>query len=180
MSSKNTYAANNIAYIDGANLYKGVEQLGWSLDYARFQVWLCEKYAVQKSYLFIGRVPKYANLYKNLEERGFTLIFKDIIYDSDGKVKGNCDADLIVQVMRDVYETPFDKVILVSSDGDYASLVSFLIEKKKILTVLSPYETTKCSLLLKRTSVSIAYLSDQKSILQMSDNKKAPDADRTA
>ena len=54
---------NNVAYIDGANLYKGAEQLGWSLDYRRLRVWLREKYGVQQAYLFLGLVPKYKNLY---------------------------------------------------------------------------------------------------------------------
>ena len=35
---------NNFAYIDGANLYRGIESLGWKLDYRRFRVWLFEKY----------------------------------------------------------------------------------------------------------------------------------------
>jgi len=96
----------------------------------------------------------------------FTLVFKEINYDGNGKVKGNCDADIVVRAMRDAYENTFNKAVLVSSDGDYASLVSFLIEKKKMLVVLSPYETKKCSVLLKRTGVPIAYISDQKSVLQ--------------
>ncbi|MEK7665600.1 MAG: hypothetical protein AAB337_01830 [Patescibacteria group bacterium] len=37
---------NNFAYIDGANLYKGVAGDGWKLDYRRFRVWLEEKYGV--------------------------------------------------------------------------------------------------------------------------------------
>ena len=185
----------NIAYIDGANLHKGAEQLGWILDYARLKVWLRDKYDVQQVYLFLGLIPKYKNLYNSLQEKGFTLVFKEVIYDSDGKVKGNCDADIVVHVMKGAYEGLFDKVVLVSSDGDYASLVSFLLEKNKILTVLSPYETKKCSVLLKRTGVPIAYISDQKNILQTrvedivevqvpiempAENKKAPDADGTA
>lgn len=158
---------NNVAYIDGANLYKGAEQLGWNLDYRRLRIWLCEKYGVQQAYLFLGLVPKYKNLYTNLQEKGFTLVFKEVTYDGDGKIKGNCDADIVVRAMRDAYENTFDKVVLISSDGDYASLVSFLIEKKKMLVVLSPYETKKCSILLKRTGVSIAYISNQKAILQV-------------
>ena len=35
---------NNFAFIDGANLHKGVNGLGWKLDYERFRVWLSEKY----------------------------------------------------------------------------------------------------------------------------------------
>ena len=34
---------NNVAYIDGANLHKGIETLGWEFDYGRFRVWLKEK-----------------------------------------------------------------------------------------------------------------------------------------
>lgn len=29
--------SNNFAYIDGANLYRGVESLGWELDYRGFR-----------------------------------------------------------------------------------------------------------------------------------------------
>ena len=125
---------NNYAYIDGANLRKGTEQLDQKFDYGKFRVWLKEKYAVTQVYLFLGLVPKYKNLYTHLQELGFTLVFKEVTYDGNGKVKGNCDADIVVKVIRDAYENTFKKAILVSSDGDYASLASFLIEKNKLHT----------------------------------------------
>ena len=59
-TSKNT--TNNYAYIDAANLYNGMRDFGWELDYKRFRVWLYEKYSVQKAYIFIGLIPKYKNL----------------------------------------------------------------------------------------------------------------------
>lgn len=170
---------NNVAYIDGANLHKGISQLDWVLDYGKLRVWLSEKYGVQHAYLFLGLVPKYKNLYVYLQEAGYTLIFKEVTYDGNGKVKGNCDADIVVRAMRDAYENIFDKTILVSSDGDYASLVLFLIEKVKLEAVLLPAISKKCSILLKRTGAKIAYINDQRSILE-SKNKKAPDADGTA
>lgn len=155
---------NNFAYIDGANLHKGVSDLGWRLDYHRFRVWLTEKYGVKRAYLFIGLVPKYKDLYTRLQEAGFTLVFKETTYDDQGRVKGNCDADLVLRATRDFYENHFEQAILVSSDGDYASLVKFLYESKKLRAILSP--SNKCSVLLKRTNAPIAYLSQQKSILQ--------------
>ncbi|MBI2443843.1 MAG: NYN domain-containing protein [Candidatus Magasanikbacteria bacterium] len=169
----------NFAYIDGANLHNGAKQLGWQLDYGRLRIWLREKYRVEQAYLFLGLVPKYKNLYTYLQEIGFTLVFKEVTYDDNGKIKGNCDADLVVRVMRDAYENTFNKAILVSSDGDYASLVAFLGEKQKIQVILSPYETRRCSILLKRTGVAIAYINDQKTVLQ-AQKEKTPDADRTA
>lgn len=160
------HGGNNVAYIDGANLHKGAEQLGWKFDYKKFRIWLLEKYGVSQAYLFLGLVPKYKNLYTRLQEIGFTLVFKEVTYDGNGKVKGNCDADIVVRAMRDAYESSFDKAVLVSSDGDYAGLVAFLIEKKKLETVLSPAVAQKCSILLKRTGAKIAYINDQRSILE--------------
>ena len=157
----------NAAYIDGANLHNGIKSLSWDFDYKRFRVWLREKYAVEQAYLFIGMMPKYAELYTRLQEQGYTLVFKDVIYDNNGKAKGNCDADLVVSAMQDAYENKFDNAVLVSSDGDYAPLVKFLIAKEKMLAVVSPYETQKCSVLLKRTGVKISYIADQKTILRV-------------
>jgi uncharacterized LabA/DUF88 family protein len=170
---------NNYAYIDGANLQKGVAQFDWKFDYGKFRLWLTEKYGVTQAYLFLGLVPKYKNVYTRLQKQEFTLVFKEVTYDGDGKVKGNCDADIVVYVMKDTYENVFDKVVLVSSDGDYASLVSFLIEKGTLDSILSPALARRCSILLKRTGAKISYLADQRVILQ-SRKEKAPDADGTA
>jgi len=170
---------NNFAYIDGANLHKGVKGLGWSLDYKKFRVWLAEKYGVKTAYLFLGLMPKYKELYKNLQESGFTLAFKEVVYDGSGKPKGNCDADLVLQAVCDTYEKKFDKTIIVASDGDYAGLVKFLQNQQKLFAVISPSDEKKCSILLKRTGARISYINDQKSILEFFVKEKAPDKDRT-
>jgi len=156
----------NFAYIDGANLHKGVEALGWKLDYRRFRVWLKDKYSVTRAYIFIGLMPKHKDLYTFLQEIGFTLIFKEIVYDGDGKAKGNCDADLVLRATKDAYENTCHGAVLVSSDGDYAGLVKFLMEKGRFATIVSPAIVNKCSILLKRTGAKISYLDDQKHILK--------------
>lgn len=171
-------SVKNVAYIDGANLHNGAKNLGWTFDYKRFRVWLRDKYNVETAYLFLGLVPKYKDLYTRLQEYGYTLVFKEVIYDGDGKAKGNCDADIVVAAMKDVYENKFNKAILVTSDGDFAPLVKFLDSKDKIEAILSSYETKKCSILLKRTGVNISYIADQKNILEVK-KEKAPDRDKT-
>ena len=170
---------NNFAYIDGANLHRGIGSFGWKLDYARFRIWLSEKYNVSRAYIFIGLIPRYKDLYTYLQESGFTLVFKEVVYDGDGKPKGNCDADLVLQTVCDTYEHKFDRAVIVSSDGDYASLVKFLKERGKLRIILSPHTKDVCSILLKKINVSIAYLNDQRSILE-GRKEKAPDADGTA
>src|ERR1700733_2644266 len=128
----------NFAYIDGANLHKGVKNLGWKLDYKRFRIWLKDKYSIETAYLFIGLIPENKDLYTSLQEAGYILVYKEVSYDGDGKVKGNCDADLVLKATVDYYEKNCGSTLIVSSDGDYTSLVKFLKTKNKILGVVSP------------------------------------------
>src|SRR3989338_9341895 len=103
---------NNFAYIDGANLHKGMADLGWKLDYKRFRVWLKDKYGVETAYLFIGLVPENKDLFTRLQEMGYVLVYKEITYDGSGKVKGNCDADLVLKAVVDFYEHNSDEVVI--------------------------------------------------------------------
>ncbi len=159
----------NIAYIDAANLDKALRDssVDWVLDYKKFRIWLKDKYQVERAYIFIGLVPKYKNLYTHLQECGFELAFKDILYQ-DGKPKGNCDSDLLMKACSDLYEGDLNKAIIVASDGDYAPLVKTLIAKKRLQVILSPALPEKCSILLKRTGAAISYINDQRSILEVS------------
>jgi uncharacterized LabA/DUF88 family protein len=169
--------ANNFAYIDGANLHKGVKELGWSLDYRRFRIWLKEKYQIERAYIFIGLIPSNKNLYTFLQEAGFTLVFKETSYDGVGKVKGNCDADLVLKAVVDYYEKQFNKAIIVASDGDYAGLINFFKEKEVLISVISP--SNKCSFLIRKLNIPLLYLNTQFNNLKYALNKKAPDGDET-
>src|SRR3989338_11486552 len=140
---------NNYAFIDGQNLHLGVKDLGWRLDYRRFLIYLRDKYCVSKTYLFIGLVPENQKLYKFLQECGYVLIFKPLLIPKDGKPKGNVDADLVLNAMIE-YQN-YDKAIIVTSDGDFYSLVEYLYSKNKLKFVMSPYVKT-CSKLLKKSA----------------------------
>ena len=140
---------NNFAFIDSQNLNLGIQKLGWKLDYKKFRVYLKEKYNVQRAYIFIGFVSLNQGLYDRLQESGFFLKFKPTIPDEDGKIKGNVDADLVLRAILDMSE--YDKAVIVSSDGDFYSLVRHLYETNKLEAVLSP-DTQNCSSLLKQTA----------------------------
>ena len=47
---------NNYAFIDSQNLNLGIRDAGWRLDFARFNIYLRDKYHIAKSFLFIGYV----------------------------------------------------------------------------------------------------------------------------
>ncbi|MEK9167929.1 MAG: NYN domain-containing protein [Patescibacteria group bacterium] len=94
-------------------------------------------------------MPLNQSLYDRLQEAGFQLKFKPTVPDGDGKIKGNVDADLVLQAMIDFPH--YEKAVLVSSDGDFYSLVRYLSEKGKLLTVISS-DVENCSGLLKQTA----------------------------
>lgn len=139
------------AYIDGNNLNLGVKALGWKLDFKKFRIYLKEKYNVLVVYLFIGYIPINQDLYSSLQKAGFVLMFKPTLPDKDGNVKGNVDANLVLQAMIDYKDNNFDRAIIVTSDGDFYSLVKYFYEQDKLLFVISPYVKT-CSALLKKSA----------------------------
>jgi len=160
-----TKEAGNYAFIDATNLHKGIQELGWQLDYRRFRVFLRDRYAVEEAYLFLGFVPQFTSLYRNLQSYGYVLIFKPTVLDPAGEVKGNCDGELILQAAIDFYEQHFKSAVLVSGDGDFACLVSFLQQKRALTAILSPSHE-KCSMLLKRTNARITFLQELRQKLE--------------
>ena len=95
----------------------------------------------------IGYTPGNQPLYSELQKAGYVLVFKPTIPDSNGRVKGNIDADLVLQAMIDF--PTYDKALIISSDGDFYSLVKYLYQNHKLGFVISPYVKT-CSTLLKK------------------------------
>ena len=98
--------------------------------------------------MFLGYLEKNRALYQSLEKKGYILIFKEIS-NEHGIVKGNCDAELVLQAMID-YEK-YDKALIVSGDGDFACLVRYLKNQEKLEKVLIP-NIHKYSHLLKKAA----------------------------
>lgn len=145
-------------YIDGNNLYRSARELGFKIDYKKFRGWLRQKYNPQSVYLFIGLVPERAKFYEHLQKCGYILIFKQTVSVGE-KIKGNCDAELVLKTTSDFYTKAFDSCILVTGDGDFGCLVEFLIENKSMNCILAPDEK-KCSLLLKNKNVELTFLNN--------------------
>lgn len=151
---------NNYAFIDAQNLYRGIKSLGWKLNWTKFRVYLKDKYKVSTAYVFIGFIPSQQALYADLQKAGFILIFKPVIYDSTGNAKGNCDADLVLQAILE--KEHYSKAVIVTSDGDFYSLVKYLYDTGKLEMVLSPYIKTCSKLLKKEAKERINYMDNLK------------------
>jgi len=145
-------------YIDGNNLYRSAKELGFEIDYKKLRGWLRQKFNPNKVYLFIGLVPERVKFYEHLQSCGYILVFKQTISVGE-KIKGNCDAELVLKTTSDFYEKEFDSSILITGDGDFGCLIEFLKDKKSILEVIAPDER-KCSILIKNKNIKITFLND--------------------
>jgi len=149
MENKN--ADNNLAFIDGQNLHLGTTKLAksWTVDLKRFRIYLQQKYKVSKAYYYLGFTnDEHFSLYKHIQESGFILAFKPHKETLASNKKGNVDADIIFDAMEKMYKekNSFDKIVLVSGDGDYMKLVEFLIGENKFKKVLFPSQKNASSL----------------------------------
>jgi uncharacterized LabA/DUF88 family protein len=141
---------DNYAFIDSQNLNLGIKKLGWKLDYKKFRVYSQEKYKASKAYMFLGYLSENQKMYSSLQNAGYILVFKPIIISKDdGRIKGNVDAELVLQAMIDFKK--YDKAIIISSDGDFRCLVEYLYGKGKLEKVISP-DLNNCSILLKKSA----------------------------
>ncbi len=152
----NNKKSNNYAFIDGQNLYKGVKKFDNDFSYKKFRVYLQEFHHIKKAIIFLGYIKSNVDLYKSLEADGFELEFKSVSRDGKGNTKGNVDVFLTVQALMRMSE--YDKAVIVTSDGDFASLVEGLKSSDKFLAVISPEEKTCSYLLRKAVAGRITYI----------------------
>jgi len=154
----------NYGFIDSQNLNLGIKELGWDLDFKKFRRYLKEKYHVEKAYLFLGYMPENQTMYSKLQEYGYILIFKPVLVNQSRKVKGNVDADLVLQAMVDYQE--YEKAVIITSDGDFYCLVKYLYKQGKLEKVISPNQD-KCSVLLRKTAKEkLVYMNNLKAKLE--------------
>ncbi len=143
---------HNIAYIDGQNLHLGTTSRDpeWRVDLERFRVYLKQKYNVEKAYYYLGYVKdgqEIESLYEEIQSAGFILVFRQHTSAMLGEKKGNVDSDIIFSIMKRLYlEEVFDKIVLVSGDGDYKMLIDFLIEQGRLEKILFPKQRYASSL----------------------------------
>jgi len=164
--------SNNFAFIDSQNLYKGIKDCGWKLDFRRFRVYLRDKYEVTKAFLFIGYIAGNETLYTSLQQYGYLLIFKPTLeYKKDGKryTKGNVDADLVLHAMLEF--SNYYKAIIVSGDGDFHCLIEYLAKQNKLGKILIP-NRKRYSALLRKFRPYFAFLDNLNKKIGIGDEQK--------
>ncbi len=139
---------NNLAFIDGQNLYLGTKQDNWFIDLVKLRIYLKDKYKVNEAYYFLGYLQEENNdLYKEIQKSGFIVLFKEHNQYALTKKKGNVDTDIVFEIMKSLIDNKeFDKIVLVSGDGDYKKVVDYLITKDRFERILFPNGKNSSSL----------------------------------
>ncbi len=153
----------NIAFIDGQNLYYSLRDAELKIDFKRFRVYLKDKYNIEEAYYFLGFIKnEESSLYDNLQKAGFILKFKAHNEFMAGEKKGNVDTDIVFEIMKKLLENSdeFEKVLIVSGDGDYKRLVDYLIEKDRFERILLPTRARASSLYKRMSTKYYAYVED--------------------
>lgn len=111
---------------------------------------------MEVAYVFLGFMLGNQDLYLMLQRSGFVVVFKEILTTESGEVKGNIDAEMILQAMID-YDR-YNQALIVSGDGDFTCLLRYLDQNNKLLGVLAPYEKGLSSLIQKFAGDKVEYL----------------------
>lgn len=153
---------HNLCFIDGQNLYIGtkLEESPWNVDLNKFRKYLLKKYKVKFAYYYLGYKNELNNkLYNQLKNNNFIVVFKKHNPFMNSRKKGNVDSDIIFDIMKKICEKEnFNKIIIISGDGDYLKLVNYLLEKNKFEKILFPNKKYASSLYKKLTSKYFDYL----------------------
>lgn len=180
----------NIAFVDAQNMYLGTtkcdvcaKRLGiemedikysdctcgyaWEVNLSKFRIYLRDNYKVSEAYYFLGYLQeKNDDIYKEIQKSGFIIVFKEHTKLLKSRKKGNIDSNMVFEIMRNLVDNKnFDKIVLVSGDGDYKKLVEYLIEKDKFEKILFPNKKFASSLYKELGSERYDYLENIKSYI---------------
>ena len=144
---KDKYQISEVLFFGGVEIHK------FHFDYLRSDsvpVKDLEKYLVnlikekdealsEAELKLIDRHLKRVRFYIKIEKFGYKLVLKPVktFYDIDGLPvrKANCDVDMAFSLMRD--QNNFERVLILSGDGDFLPVLKFLRENKKEVLILS-------------------------------------------
>lgn len=150
--------AYNWACLDLQNLYKGIKNRGWKINWQTFREYLYEFHNVTHAVMFLGFVKENVWLYKSLRKAGFHLEFRETMRLKDGKIDGgNVDADLTSFVMD--HKDEYAQAVIVADDGDYQRTLVSLQQQGKLRSVISSHLISKTSHLLRKALPAEKFIS---------------------
>lgn len=135
-------SSKHAIFIDSQNLYQSTKQdipeknyTGFIADNTKLFNFLSNKFQQPDIYYFVGYLSKYKSMYRALESIGYKLMFKNCIVNKD-IVKGNVDVDIAHNIHLSLFN--YDKISLLSGDGDFLCVVQHLQNQNKFGKLIAP------------------------------------------
>jgi uncharacterized LabA/DUF88 family protein len=149
---KDKYKVEEIYYYGGIELYNypySILDYYKPIDLKNLIKYLEDKLRVEDHFneaeiLILGKHIQRAKFYYKLKEFGFNLKLKPVkIFtgeDGQSTKKANCDVDMTFDLMRLMEK--YSGAVILSGDGDFAPVLSYLKHKDRKITVLARAERT--------------------------------------
>src|SRR5436853_2415024 len=117
--------------IDVANLYHTLlKTFNGKFNYGKFYQFFEEHGTIHRAIAFGAQLDDEASSFISfLQHTGYEVRIKKVKVFDTGQKKANCDIDIAVEAIKTFNDC--DIVVLVSSDGDFASLVEFIQSRGK-------------------------------------------------
>ena len=111
--------------------------------------------------------------HNNLQKAGFIVLFKEHNPALKGTKKGNVDTDIVFEIMKNLADNQgFNKIVLVSGDGDYKKVVDYTVRKNKFKKILFPNRKFASSLYKHLGSELFDYLDNIKTYIEWHKKEK--------
>lgn len=133
------------AFLDAQNISVSISRQRWKIDWFLVRSWLAKTYDVRRAVMFLGYLEEQEPMYDYFNECGYDIVFKPVHTLPNGETKGNVDAEIVLHAMA-AYPH-YDRAVLMSGDGDFACLVTYLRERNKLGAVVAPNAKSASSFL---------------------------------
>lgn len=136
-------------FVDAQNMYHSAKNLyKANVNFAKIlETAIADRKVIRAiAYVIRSKTREEQGFFEVIEKQGFELKIKDLQIFPGGMKKGDWDVGLAVDAIKTADK--LDVVILVTGDGDFIPLISYLRENKGCLVELLAFsETTSAKLI---------------------------------
>lgn len=132
-------------FVDGSNMFYAQKKAGFYLDYKRVKDFFSKNEMLFKAFFYVGTSsPPAVRDKRFLDYLIYTCQYtvrnkeiKTIVDDTTGEIKQKCNLDIEIAVEMFKEIDHYDTAILMSGDGDFASVVELLRSRGKTTEVVA-------------------------------------------
>lgn len=156
-------------FVDVQNMYHSAKNLYQSnVNFAHvLEEAVADRQLIRSiAYVIQSQVPEEENFFNILEQQGFEVKMKELQVFVGGAKKGDWDVGIAVDAIK--LADKLDTIVLVTGDGDFAPLVTYLQENKGCQVEVLAFGQSTSSRLLEKVDSFVDLSEDQKFFLMKS------------